>query len=340
MCTLMQLTLTASLFLMAGSVHAGTAIDESRRMSANGVVDLELTNAIIRITGTDSDEFRIVGELGDQVDEFELRDGDGNIRFREQWRRSNSRDWDWGARSSYGFRCWFNSDDDECNDSGRNFSRLEVQVPRGSVLRLNGTNGDVLVQDLTNNTNIDVVNAAVALVNLSGAVRAETVNGSLDAENLHGRVSLQTVNGDISDKGSTADRVDYQVVNGDITSNVVSDDVSAKSVNGEIELSLASVRDLHATSVGGRIEVSAALTGEANVEISTVSGRINLTVPAATSARFRINSSGRINNELSDDEPERGSRYRNSRNLNFSVNGGRADVDINSISGPVTLRGM
>jgi hypothetical protein len=336
--TLTHLTITASLLLLASMGRAGTPIDETRAMSADGVVDIELTNAIIRITGTDSNEFHIVGELGNQVEDFELEEEEGNIHFEEEWRRRGNRNWDWGDRSSFGFGCWFGNDNDECDEAGENFSRLEVQVPRGSVLRLAGTNGDVMVSGLTNNTNIEVVNASVLLVDLDGTVRAETVNGSLDAENLRGRVSLETTNGEITDTGSSPDRVVYDVVNGDITSDADSADVSAEAVNGDIELTLANVRDLHVGSVGGRIEVETSLMNDANVEISTVSGRVNLRVPESTSARFRVDTNGRINNELTDDEPERENRYGNSRNLNFSLNGGEADVDISAVSGSVTLR--
>lgn len=336
--TLTHLTLASMLILLAGISRAGMPIDETRPMSENGVVDIDLTNAIVRIRGTTANEFHIVGELGDQVEEFELEDEDGNVHFEEEWRNRGNRGWDFGGRNNFGVHCWFDSDDDECEDVGRNFSRLEIQIPRGAVLRLDGTNGDVMVSNLTNNTTIDVVNASVLLTALEGTIRAETVNGSLDAENLRGRVSLETTNGEINDRDSSPDRITYDVVNGDITSNVVSADVSAEAVNGDIELTLESVRDLHVSSVGGRIEVETALEKNANVEISTVSGRVDLRVPDSTSARFHVTSNGRINNQLTGDEPEREGRYGPSRNLDFSLNGGEADVEIGTVSGGVTLR--
>lgn len=338
--TLTHLTLTASLMLLTSLSGAGTPVDETRPMSADGVVDIDLTNAIVRITGTDSNEFHIVGELGDQVEEYKLEEEDGNIHFEEEWRRRGNRTWDWGIRGGLRFGCWFGNDDDDCDDAGRHFSRLEIQIPRGSVLRMESINGDLMVSGLINNTTIEVVNASVLLMNLEGSVKAETVNGSLDVKNLKGRVSLETVNGEITDNGSNPDRIDYSVVNGDITSNVNSEDVSAEAVNGDIELKLTSVRDLHLSSVGGRIEVDTSLNNDADVEISTVHGRINLTVPQSTSARFRVDTevNGRINNQLSDDEPERENRYVNSSNLNFSLNGGAADVEISTVSGNVTLR--
>jgi hypothetical protein len=48
---------------------------------------------------------------------------------------------------------------------------------------------------------------------------------------------------------------------------------------------------------------------------------------------------GRITNQLTDDQPEREDRYVNSSSLDFVMNGGRADIDISTVSGNVMLRG-
>lgn len=337
--------LTAALLALAVTAHAGTPIDERRPMDAAGLVSIDMTNAIVRITGTSGTEFHISGELGDQVDEYELRAENGNISFEEDINKRNNRwdgnwrwDWDWDNRDGRG--CWIDKDDEDCADVDDRFSRLDIEVPQGSVVRLDGTNGAVTVTGLNNSTNLDVVNASITLNNLSGSVKVETVNGSIDAAGLQGRVSLQTVNGEIDDRDSSPTRVDYSVVNGDITSNVKSEEVAAESVNGDIDLEIASVTNLDVGSVGGRIDIDAALSDEADVEISTVNGRISLTVPESTSARFLLNTqvNGRIRNELTSDEPERENRYVNSSNLNFSMNGGKADVEISAVSGGITLR--
>jgi hypothetical protein len=64
-------------------------------------------------------------------------------------------------------------------------------------------------------------------------------------------------------------------------------------------------------------------------------------VPESTSARVHVSTSanGRINNELTDDEPERRSRYVNSKDLDFVLNGGSGDISISTVSGNVVLSG-
>ena len=82
------------------------------------------------------------------------------------------------------------------------------------------------------------------------------------------------------------------------------------------------------------------MNSQAEININSVSGRIELGLPSNTSARFNVQTAaaGRIHNELSDDEPERRNRYVNSRELDFTLNGGDGDVSISTVSGNVTLR--
>lgn len=323
---------TVALLALAGTAHAGTPIDERRPMDANGLVTLDLTNATVRINGSGDNEFHIRGELGDDVDDWELRESNGGIHFEEDIRRGNN-DWNWG--------CWRRDDDDSCKQDFRDrSSNLDISLPMGSVLRLDGVNGDVTVTGLANNTNVSIVNGDLTLVTLGGTVKAETVNGDLVSENLQGRVSLETVNGEINDRDSVVDRVDYQTVNGDLVSNVRSRQISAETVNGDMDLEIDSAEELDLSTVGGRIDVDTSLTANADIEISSVHGRINLTVPASDSARFVVSTevSGRIDNRLTNDEPERKNRYVNSSDLSFTLNGGEADVDITTVSGNITLR--
>jgi DUF4097 and DUF4098 domain-containing protein YvlB len=101
------------------------------------------------------------------------------------------------------------------------------------------------------------------------------------------------------------------------------------------------VDELEITTVGGSMDVSAGLNDQGEINISSVSGRIELTVPTSTSARFNVSTAvnGRINNELTDDEPERRNQYVNSRELDFTLNGGSGDISVSTVSGNVTLRG-
>lgn len=324
----LRTTLLAALLLQTGSAVAGEAIDETRDVDADAVIDIELTNGVVTLTGWDENRFHIAGELSDAAEGYELREVNGGIRFKEDIDRPGRRDcWGWG---------WNNN----CNYDEYN-AILDIQLPRTSVLRFEGINVEVSVEGLYGNTEIEVVNGEITASDLRGAVKLESVNGDIEADRLNGRLTLGTVNGNIEDRGSEGSRIYFSTVNGSIASDTRSPRVNAETVNGDIELDMAALDELEISTVGGRLEVSAAMNELAQVDISSVGGRIELTLPTTTSARFNVTAAvnGRITNQLSDDEPEHENRYVNSSELDFTLNGGSGDVSISTVSGNVTLRG-
>lgn len=314
-----------AMLLQSTRVFAGDLIDETRDVDADAIIDIELVNGNVTLKGWAENRFHISGELSDAAEGYELREVGGGIRFEEDIdRRSFNNCW------AFGNRC----------DEG-DWADLDIELPRGSVLRFAGINVEVTVDDLNGSTDIEVVNGDVYATRLGGTVKLETVNGDIDANDLSGRVNLETVNGSIDDRNSQGPRLSLNTTNGDIDSTTTSASVSAETVNGDIEISGGPVDELDVATVGGTLEAEVRLNEQGEISINSVHGRIELTVPTSTSARFNVSTAanGRINNDLTDDEPERRNRYVNSRELDFTLNGGRGDVSISTVSGNVTLRG-
>lgn len=317
---------TLALALLASLAHpaqAGEAISETREVDADAVISIELLNGEISISGHDENVFSIEGELNAAAEGYTLRDSNGNIHFEEHI--EPKRHWIWGDR-------WSGAD----GDAG---AKLDIRVPRSSVLRFEGVNTNVDLIDLSGNTDIQVVNGQIVASDLSGVVRLESVNGPIDTRALNGRVSLETVNGSINDRGSNGPRANFKAVNGSIRSDSQSPQVSASNVNGSIELDLNRIDELEVSTVGGSLDIFAFMNELAHIDISAVGGSVDLNLPDTTSASFHVSTAvgGRIRNELSDDEPEQRNRYVNSRALDFSINGGSGDVTISTVSGNVTL---
>ncbi len=310
---------------VAGNVAlAAEPIDETRAMDAAGIVDIEILNGRVTLTGWDRSEFHVGGELGEDVEGFDLRDTGGNIRFEEE-REDRNRN-----------GCWWRG----CGGEDYDGSTLEIQIPRASVLRFEGTNLDIDVSGLTTNTEIEIINGEIVATDLQGIIKLETVNGSIDTTDLNGRIALETVNGRIDDVNSQGSRIEYNAVNGSIRANTRAPRISAENVNGDIDLDLGAIDELELSTVGGQLEISTELNPQAQIDISSVGGTIELILPASTSARFTINTQvgGDISNELSDDEPERSNRYVPSRELNFVLNNGNGGVDISTVTGDIELR--
>jgi DUF4097 and DUF4098 domain-containing protein YvlB len=322
--THLRRALLAALVLQATHAGAGEVIDETRDVDADAIIDINVMNGVVTLTGWDENRFHIAGELSDAAEGYELREIGGGIRFEEEiGRRSNN--------------CWMRGN--RCDRS--TFSDLQIELPRDSILRFEGTNIEVTVEGLRGSTDIEVVNGDVFATNLQGTVKLETVNGHIDVNSLNGRISIETVNGGIDDNSSQGERLILSAVNGDIHSNTTSSRIFVETTNGDIEVEAAAVDEMEVSTVGGRLEASATLNANGQIDITSVSGRIELTVPTTTSARFNVQTSvgGRITNELTSDEAERKNRYVNSRELDLTLNGGDGDVSISTVSGNVTLRG-
>src|SRR5688572_10655010 len=138
------------LFIMsANATLAAEAIDETRAMDATGIVDIEIVNGRVTLSGWDRDEFHVTGELGEDVEGFDLRDTGGNIRFEEE-REDRNRN-----------GCWWRGCGGDYDGS-----TLDIQIPRASVLRFEGTNLDIDVSGLTANTEIEIINGEIVATDL------------------------------------------------------------------------------------------------------------------------------------------------------------------------------
>ena len=75
------------------------------------------------------------------------------------------------------------------------------------------------------------------------------------------------------------------------------------------------------------------------MRFESVSGDAEFYFPADVSAQFEIeaHANGKIVNELSDDKAIK-AKYGPSSDLEFSVNGGNADIEMDTISGRIELR--
>jgi len=117
--------------------------------------------------------------------------------------------------------------------------RIETEYPSGSYGRLN-VDYTLRVPRGARLDAIELVNGSLTLRGLSGSITAELVNGRVTATELSGDVELTTVNGKV-----------------EVTLDALAPgrDVTRESVNGSIELAIAGAvdADVEASTVHGRI---------------------------------------------------------------------------------------
>ncbi|MDW7549312.1 DUF4097 family beta strand repeat protein [Pseudoalteromonas sp. McH1-7] len=296
-------------------VLAGESIDKELSIPANGKVIIENQRGDVIIKTWDKNLFKVSGKLDDKAEGYKLETSGEITEFIvEMPKRYNS----WGTGGG---------------------SNLTIYMPSTSELDFEGVIVDVEAAELTAGASIKTVNGNIKVNKISGKISLETVNGDIDSQELNGNIQFETVNGDIDDVASNG-KLRFNAVNGEIKTQTTATELRLENVNGEVELKMAELKDLRLSTVNGEIELyTNKLLDNAAINMESVSGDIALYFPSDVSARFEINahSGGRITNELSDDETKK-AKYGPARSLEFVLNGGNADVEIDTVSGNIELK--
>lgn len=293
-------------------------IDENVATTSSPTVTIQHVNGKANISTWNEDRVSIKGRLGENTQRFDFDANDNNVTIKIEVERDPN--------------------DDYNNYSKAQGDDLTIQVPRQSKLIYSSLNADVKVSGISNNINIEVVNGDIMLSDSRGKMKLETVNGDIEFSAISGEIKMETVNGDITGSHDDKQDVELETVNGDIAVTTLAQEVSAESVNGKIELTLAEVREVEIETVNGKVSASMQLLNIGDVAVTSVGGNIDLVLQENVSARFKINAhaGGRIVNEITDDEAQK-AKYGPSRWLEFTTEGGAAEVEVSTVSGKITL---
>ena len=197
-------------------------------------------------------------------------------------------------------------------------SDLEIKVPRGSSLEVN------------------TVSADISADKVSGETVLESVSGEITVGGEPKRFTARTVSGDVDITAASAPG-QAKSVSGTVKLNGVTGDVEAGSVSGDISVKGDGISHVDLETTSGDIRLDAGLAKDGRVTAKTVSGTVELVLPAATSADFDVTTfSGHITNAFGP-EAKRTSEYGPGKELSFSTGtGGR--IVARSFSGNVHLR--
>lgn len=284
-------TLVLAACLSAPSwLDAQTTVDQKRPAAPDGAVSIENKAGSVKVTGWDRSEVQVKGSVG-EGGELVLDGGGKRVRIEIE------------------------SDHDPMGVK----SDLEVFVPSGSSVDVEG------------------YQATISVIGVTGEVRAETVNGSITQEGAATQVELQSVNGDVL-ASKASGRIQAEAVNGSVVLRDVSGDLEASTVHGKLQVIGGSFERAAIESVAGPVRFEAALRGRATLSIETVSGPVVLLLPASISAEFQVSSfSGSISNELGRAAGKRG-KWTPQTELAFSTGSGGARISVETLSGPIEIR--
>ena len=198
-------------------------------------------------------------------------------------------------------------------------SDLEIHVPAGSRVEINSFAANVVVFDVTGAVTAEGVNRNIAVSGASKEVSAQTVNGTVDVSGATGRVHAESVNGSVTLKG-------------------VGGSVEANTVNGRLVVTGGSLERAQMETVSGSLRFEGDVTKEGSVEAQTVSGGVDLVLPASISADFSLTTfSGDIQSEFGG-AARRTSKFTSEKELEFMTGNGNAKVQVQTLSGAIVVK--
>jgi hypothetical protein len=218
----------------------------------------------------------------------------------------------------------------------------------GAVVEVQGVNGGITASG-TSDGSVDVTAAKRAVRSDPDQVKIEVVEhagGVTICAVYPGTVGDRPCHGSFRQKGDNDVKVDFDVkvpagvrfvgrtVNGDVTASGLRADAEARTVNGNIELDTTSAA--RANTVNGRI---AARFGRADwngaLKLATVNGRIEVTLPAASSAEVKASTvSGRIESDF----PLAVRGEFGPRSATGTLGGGGRSLELRAVNGSIALR--
>jgi DUF4097 and DUF4098 domain-containing protein YvlB len=185
---------------------------------------------------------------------------------------------------------------------------------------------------------VDTVSAEIGVTGVKGEQALQSVSGEVRTQAFDAPVSAAAVSGEVTvtGNGGKAD-VSTENVSGTSTVTGVRGNFRGEVVSGEISAVIAAAERVEVTTVSGDVEIQAALTPTSRVEMESVSGVLTLRLKPPVNADFDIESfSGNIENCFGQKARDT-SKYTPGSELSFTQGSGGARVELQTLSGEISI---
>lgn len=310
---LIKIAMALFVFISIPSI-AGEKVDKSLSAKNINEVTIENLRGEITINGWDQAKVSLKGELDDEAKAlvFEQRGSSIVIKIKMPRHLKNNRN--------------------------VTETQLVINMPADVRVNFSGVSSNVNLNNLQGGSEVSTVSGEITAHQLSKHIDLNSVSGNIISDQLSGKIRLATVSGNIDDQQSSG-RLLLKAVSGDIETKSKASEVFVNNVSGDIELELGAVDELVIATVSGDIEGELALTPNATVKLSSISGNIEMKFTEKVSANFRLeaNAGGDLVNKLTHDKAKH-DKYGPSSRLYFQTGNGAASVRANTISGTIKMK--
>lgn len=296
----MQITRYIPLLLCLWTGHALADSPIQLRHDATPTAHVSVTNMAgsISVVAWDRDEVQVTGRLGDGAKALVITGQESNLKIKVE---------------PEGRSGWFN-----WGGNSMEASTLELHVPIGASLDLNVVSASVVVDGIEG--------GSIGVNSVSGKVRINARTPSL---------TVNSVSGSIEQAGH-AEKAEIQTVSGDILAPALGDQVELQTVSGRIQVSGGPWQKLTASTVSGDLHASGALARGGHVDIDSMSGDVQLQLPADASAKLDASSfSGDLRSDFGTPKSDKNSP---GNSLDVRIGDGSATIKIETFSGDVRVR--
>ena len=285
--------------LYAGLACADTPLDLTHPATPKAHVSISNIKGEVTVTAWDRNEVHVGGSLGDGARPLAITGSDGDLEIKVQ-AQGKSGVFNWGS------------------DNAMGSTNLDVQVPRGASLEVNVVSAPLSVDGTDG--------GAIEVNSVSGKVRIHVRTPSLQVDSVSGGI----------EQSGKADRAELQTVSGDILAPSLGDQAKLETVSGRVQVRGGPWQTFTLSTVSGDVDVSGGLAANGRMDIDSMSGDVQLMLPADVSAAIHASSfSGDLRSDFgTPTKPEHGP----GSSLDVRLGDGHGKINVETFSGDLRVR--
>lgn len=167
----------------------------------------------------------------------------------------------------------------------------EITVPADTTVRTRSGSGDLTLEGIHANVDLQTGSGDLKLTNLTGEIRLQTGSGNVRAHEISGTVKGGTGSGDVELEETGAGDIDLHTGSGNITARGVQGSFHGEAGSGDItaEGTQGGPWEMHTGS--GNVHVRLPSNAGFDADISTSSGSIDVGAPVQTMVQGRVGDS-------------------------------------------------
>lgn len=197
---------------------------------------------------------------------------------------------------------------------------FDLLIPDKAQLRVKSVDGMVQAWEIGGRVDIETANGRAEVIKAGQGVKCKTVSGDMYLDEITGKITLNSTSGKITADG----------IKGSIEATNVSGDISVTNYSLADEVEIETIK--------GNIEVQGELSPGGMYECSTISGRTEIVLPAASDFELWINTvSGGMHCDFEVGGPSRTVDF-NWNQLQGAVGKGGASLKASSVSGDILIK--